>query len=296
MEKISYRLFGRIADSYSDYFDALGLQLKQAGMKHTVSEYISILMLYSMLSFIAVIMAGSFYITLTTAHAFYSYTLSIVLSLASAVGVFFLGYYYPNIKASNLQNKINKTLPFTTIYMATAASAEMNPADLFKIVSLRRGEVGRECEKVYRDINMLGMDVSTAITKAANRTPSVKFAELLWGMLSVIRRGGDLDGYLTDKAKEFMADYRRSLDDYSKQISFYTEIYITLIIVGTLFFIVLSSIMSPLVGGDILMLQTFLVFFFIPLVSAGFLVLLRAFACGVMLWKTKEKSCWFRFL
>jgi flagellar protein FlaJ len=274
-EKIAYKLFGRIVDSYSDYFDVLGLQLRQAKMKYSVEEYVSMLMLASLVAFAVVIMAGSFYITITTTKAFYSYTLSIILSFAAAGGVFFMGFYYPNMKAKGIQSEINKSIPFATIYMATVASADVNPAELFKIVSLRGGNIGKECEKVYRDIHMLGMDVSTAITKAANRTPSAKFAELLWGMLSVIKRGGDMGGYLSDKSKEFMADYRRSLGEYSKQISFYTEIYITLIIVGTLFFIVLSSIMSPLVGGDILMIQTFLVFFFIPFISVGFLVLLK---------------------
>jgi hypothetical protein len=75
--------------------------------------------------------------------------------------------------------------------------------------------------------------------------------------------------------------YRRALQDYSKMISFYTEIYITLMIVGSLFFIVLLAVMSP-VGesasgrASTLMLQTFLVFFFIPLVSIAFIVLLKA--------------------
>jgi len=274
--KISYRLFGKIVAPYSDYFDNLRTQLKHAMMKYTVDEYVSVLLLMSIVTFAVVIMAGSFYITLTTMRAFYSYTLSIILSFAAAAMVFFAGYYYPAMKAKGLQGRIDKTLPFTAIYMATVASSDINPAEVFKIVSMKGGNIGKECEKIYRDIHMLGMDVSTAITKAANRTASAKFSEMLWGMLSVIKRGGDLGEYLSEKSKEFMADYRRSLNDYSKQISFYTEIYITLIIVGTLFFIILSSIMSPLIGGDILLMQTFLVFFFIPLISTGFLVLLKS--------------------
>jgi len=274
--KISYKLFGSIVVSYSDYFDNLRTQLRYAKMKHSVEEYVSILMFLSLITFAFVIMAGSFYITLTTTRAFYSYTLSIILSFAAAGAVFFVGYFYPNIVAKGIQGKINKSLPFTAIYMTTVASSDINPAEVFKIVSLRGGNIGKECERIYRDVQMLGMDVSTAITKAANRTPSLKFSELMWGMNSVIKRGGDLGEYLAEKSKEFMSDYRRSLNEYSKQISFYTEIYVTLIIVGTLFFIILSAIMSPLVGGDILMMQTFLVFFFIPLISVGFLVLLKS--------------------
>jgi flagellar protein FlaJ len=276
IEQMSLRLFGKLIEPYSDFFDSLRIQLKHANMKYSVEGYVSMLVLSSILTFAAVIMAGSFYITITTTQAFYSYTLSIILSFAAAGAVFFVGYYYPSLVAKGTQSKIDKALPFTAIYMATVASSDIHPAEVFKIVSLKGGVIAKECERVYRDIQMLGMDVSTAITKAANRTPSSKFSEMLWGMLSVIKRGGNLGEYLSDKSREFMSDYRRSLNDYSKQISFYTEIYITLIIVGTLFFIILSSIMSPLVGGDILMMQTFLVFFFIPLISVGFLVLLKS--------------------
>ena len=83
------------------------------------------------------------------------------------------------------------------------------------------------------------------------------------------------------QAKSAMELYRRSLNEYSKMISFYTEIYITLMIVGSLFFIVLLAVMLPIGGSasgksSTLMLQTFLVFFFTPLVSVGFIVLLKA--------------------
>jgi flagellar protein FlaJ len=276
MEKMACKLFGRVVSPYIEYFDSLKLQLRQAKIKYSIEEYLSLMMFSTMIVFVAVMLLGSFFITVTTAYAVYSYTLSVVISFASAGGTFFIGYYYPSIKAKGIQNKINKTLPFTVIYMSTVASSEVNPTELFKIVSKKGGVIGKECERIYRDIHMLGMDVNTAITKAANRTPSKKFAELLWGMLSIIGRGGDLGEYLSEKSKEFMGEYRRSLKTYSDQISFYTEIYITLIIVGTLFFIVLSSIMSPLVGGDILLIQTFLVFFFIPMISIGFLFLLKS--------------------
>lgn len=276
IKELAVKLFGNIVRLYlEDYFDHVKTQLKQAEMRYSVKEYVSVALFLSLLTFMVVMLASSFFIAILTAYVFYSLTFSIIISFSSAIGAFFLVYYYPDVRGRNRQNRINKALPFTTIYMSTAASADVNPVELFKIVSMRGGELGKECQRIYRDMSMLGMDVGTAITKAADRTPSPRFAELLWGMLSVIRRGGSLGDYLSAKAKEFMDQYRRSLNDYSKQISFYTEIYITLIIVGTLFFIVLSSIMSPLVGGDILVLQTFLVFIFIPLISIAFIVLMK---------------------
>jgi flagellar protein FlaJ len=124
-------------------------------------------------------------------------------------------------------------------------------------------------------VKSLGLDMVTALEKAANRTPSPTFGELLWGMVSVLTTGGDMESYLQGKTRSAMAQYRRTLNDYAKAIAFYTEIYITLVIVGSLFFIILLSIISPLVGGSTLFLQTFLVFFFIPLVSMGFIMLLK---------------------
>jgi len=275
IEKIALKLFGGVVKPYEDYFDTLRERLKQADIKYTVREYVSTSIFFSLIVLILVMLLSSFYITMSTAYLFYSYTLSIIISFGSAAATFFMIYYYPSVKSKNIQHSINKDLPFTAIYLATVSSSNIQPSEMFKILSSKKGEVGKEFERIYRDVHMLGMDVSTALTKAANRTPSTRLSELLWGTLSVITKGGDLPEYLSDKAKELMSQYRRALNDYSKQISFYTEIYITLIIVGTLFFIVLSSIMSPLVGGDILLVQTFLVFFFIPLVSIGFIVLLK---------------------
>jgi flagellar protein FlaJ len=94
-------------------------------------------------------------------------------------------------------------------------------------------------------------------------------------MISIITTGGDMESYLRTKTRSYMSQYRRMLEDYAKQITFYTEIYITLVIVGSLFFIVLISIISPLTGVGALFTQTIIVFFVVPLVSVGFIVLLK---------------------
>jgi archaellum biogenesis protein FlaJ (TadC family) len=275
LKEISQKLFGSLIEPYVDNFDLLKFQLRQARMKYSVEEYLSMMLLFSFIAFIITILLGSFYITLTTQYAAYAYTFSIIISMLAALGAFMLGYYYPGIRGNNMKTKIERSLPFTVIYMTTAASANVRIADLFKTTSLRGGEIGKECKRIYTDIEMLGMDPVTAVTKAANRTPSPMFSDLLWGIISITERGGDMNKYLSDKSKELMNHYRRLLQDYSKNVSFYTEIYITLIIVGTLFFLVLSSIMSPMVGGDVILIQTFMVFFFIPMISAAFMVLLR---------------------
>jgi flagellar protein FlaJ len=284
--KIALRLFGKLFEPNLIYLDSVRSNLKRAGMKIPVLDYISAIAFYSLIGFIISLLAGSIFISFGMAFTsrvpsatdmFYSYTLSVIISFMVAAGIFAAGIYYPSMKSKTLKAKIERTLPFTVFYMSTSASSGIKPAEIFNMLAQRGGIIGKEAEKIYSDVNALGMDLHDALQKAAARSPSPMFADLLWNMSTIIRTGGDLQKYLSGKTKTFMAQYRRNLDNYAKQISFYTEIYTTLVIVGSLFFIVLVSIMSPMVGGSqfSLLLQTFLVFFFIPAVSVGFIVLLK---------------------
>ncbi len=275
IEKVAIRLFGDISRPYLGYFESLRGSLKTADIKIPLHEYVSTMLLVSVVSWVLFMLIGTVLITYSLIYTAYSYTLAILLSFPFAGGVFFASYYYPNLKAKSVKTQIERSLPFAVFYMATSASSGVNPTQIFKMLAERGGPIGVEAKKIYNDVVTMGMNVSDAMQKAATRSPSPQFADLLWGMMSIITTGGNVEAYLRGKTRTFMAQYRRSLNDYAKQISMYTEIYITLVIIGSLFFIVLISIISPLTGGGTLFIQTFLVFFFIPLVSMGFIVLLK---------------------
>ena len=276
--KIALRAFGNLTEEYLDYFDGLKINLRKSSMDASLHEYLSVAALYSMVTFAISMVAASLAAALSLASPAYSYTLAIIVSTGAASGVFALMYYYPSIVARSIKGDIEKELPFSVFYMATISSSGVNPIQIFKMLAKRKGAIGDESRKIYKNVAGLGMNLTNAIQKAATKTPSLLFADLLWGMVSVITIGGDLEAYLNEKTRSLMVQYRHSLDDYSNQISLYTEIYITLIIVGSLFFIILIAILAPLVGGNILFVQTFLVFFFMPLVSIGFILLLKSIA------------------
>lgn len=273
------KLFGGLLAPYLDYFDDLKFNLKRANMRLSLHEYLAKIAFVSFLGFVAAILTGSVFITLLfppdITSLIYSYTTSVLLSIAFAAILFFLGYYYPSLKAKAMGAKIDRAIPFAAFYMATSASSGIHPIEVFRLLSLRGGAVGHEAERIYTDVNALGMRLTDAMQKAASRSSSAQFADLLWGMSSTINSGGDIEAYLKGRTRTFMSQYRRSLEEYSKQIALYTEIYITLIIIGSLFFIILIAIISPLGTGNTLLIQTFLVFFLIPLVSSGFIFLLR---------------------
>ena len=126
------------------------------------------------------------------------------------------------------------------------------------------------------------MDVNTAIEKAADRTPSKNLKEVLWGMLSTIKSGGDLGEYLRNKTKALLDEYRRKLYEFSHSLTVYMEVYLTALVIGAIFFIILTSVMSGMAGGSVnlVFLQFIIVFFVIPLISIAFIVVVKTISPG----------------
>ena len=275
-DKAAMKLFGKLVSPYTEYFESLKYNMRKARIGLSVQQYLANIVFYSFVTFMAVMIVASAFISVVIPQITYSYTLAIIISLLSAGFMFFMGIFFPSMKSKALSTQIERSLPFAVSYMATTASSGTNPINLFKMLSLRGGEIGKEANRIYTNVNSLGMSLTTALQRAALRSPSPTFSDLLWGMISTMTTGGDIESYLRNKSRTYMSQYRRLLNDYAKQISMYTEVYITLVIVGTLFFIILISIISPLTGGGALFTQTLLTFFVIPIVSVAFIVLLKA--------------------
>ena len=57
---------------------------------------------------------------------------------------------------------------------------------------------------INNDTKLFGLDIITALERAVERSPSKNFSELLYGLLSTIRAGGDMNIYLKQKSINFM--------------------------------------------------------------------------------------------
>ncbi|MEM5797851.1 MAG: type II secretion system F family protein [Candidatus Aenigmatarchaeota archaeon] len=275
-EKFAVSLFGRIVEPYLSSFENLKIELKRARMKQSILEYVCQYILFSLLAFLFTLIFSSLLIPFLAPHATYAFTFSIISAIISSSIVFLFGYWYPTMRIGMLKREIERSLPFAAFYMTTIASSGSNPIEIFRLLRMRKGIIGHEAQRIYTNVTALGMDLNTALQRAAMRSPSAAFSELLIGMSSVITAGGNLEEYLKIKTESLMAGYRRMLTDYSKQISLYTEIYTTLVILGSLFFVVLLAIMSPMIGPGVIWLQSFITFFFVPLLSLAFIILLKS--------------------
>jgi len=274
--RFCYRWFGEYVRTFRDYFIDLHQDLVLAGLNFTLDEYLSMALFTALLTFVCenITLAFIFGLIFELPVAL---TLSLFLAAALSTMIFFLFYSYPATLAKKKARDIDRVLPFATTYMASVAAGKIEPYYLFSTVGSFReyGEVARRFSNIARNIRFFGMNAVDAIRREAQRVPSKSFRELLWGIVATLMSGGDLRSYLKDRSELYMAEYRRSIQKYSQDLSLFTEIYLTLVITGSIFFIVLTSIMAGTAGLEIVTLQSVIVFVFLPLISVAFIILTK---------------------
>ncbi len=278
--KTAMRLFGGLADGALQYFPNIKTDLKKAKMKAAAQEYLSsailtmlVIFLFELplLSLIFAIIFQSFLFAFIT-----SFTVSIFLS-----AVFFFAFVnYPKLTIKDRAKKIDNNLAFSSLYLSTIVGSKLPLHKVFEIFGKfsKYDEITDEVAGITRDIEGFGLDINTALERAIQRTPSKEFKELLWGVLSVNRSGGDVDRFLKEKSKNYLNEYRRKLYEFSHQLTMFIEIYLTVVIIGAIFFTILTSIMSGIAGstGDIMFIQFFLIFIFLPLTSVAFIIFVKS--------------------
>ncbi len=284
LKDMSFKLFsGPLSlDPFVPYFESIKGDLQKASMPFSLNEYVYVMFFSTLLVFVfnfplLAFLAGIIFKVPLLAFLF-SLTGASFLTLA----IFFIFYTYPSFIAGRRRKEIEGTLSFSTTYMATIASSGSPPTTMFKVLSQfgEYGEISRESKRIYRDVEVFGMNLTEAMRKAASRTPSPQLKELLWGLINVLTTGSNPGKYLHEKATGFMQDNRRRLRDFSQTLSLLIEVYLTLIMVGSIFFVIMTSMMSIFGGGQsslfIVFLQFLDVFIILPLLSIAFIIVLKA--------------------
>jgi len=285
-KKFSYNFLSPRIEKYMGYFESLITDMKKAGIKISLLEYVSMAVMTSLLVFL-IELPLVFIITLFIPNfsVIMGFFFSFSLSMAFSLGIFFFFYIYPSFVINSRKKDIEFSLPFATLYLATVSGGNTPPKSLFKVLSKfeEYGEITKEAKEITRNVEIFGMSITEALRRAANKSPSENFKDLLWGINTTISSGGSLTKYLHEKAKTFIQNYKNMMKDYSKRVSLLIEVYVTLIIVGSIFFIVISSMMSAFGAAmmDIIVIaQFFVVFFGLPIISIIFIIILRYMSPG----------------
>jgi len=275
-KQIAARLFNKLVEPHLGKFDWVKPEIKKADLNLMLREYISMCLLATLIS-LPIWLVFTF--LLLAIIGFPSPLLSsLLLTFLLTIGTFFLTLEYPTMKARDRSKNIDNNLPFACLYMNTIAGTGAPPDVIFKFLSNFKeyGQVSIEAQKIMEDVEIMGEDIEHALRRAARTTPSENFRDLLWGMITTIVQGGDLKALLESKAQTLMDIYRRKLDDFTTDVSMYVEVYITLVIVGSIFSIVMMTIMGAISGfGTLQAVQTLMVYVFLPVASIIFIFLIR---------------------
>ena len=283
-ESMAMHYLGKYIEPHLDLFTEVKKDLKMSGLRKTLIEYISTSVLTCTILFVVELPVLSLIFSLLGLGFLFSLFMATTASILISALFFVLFINYPKFIIKDKSGSVEKILPFSGIYLSTIASSNLPPHQIFEVFSKfdEYGEFTKEAKRIVTDMKMFGLNVYDALEKAIDRTPSKDLKDLFWAMLSTLKAGGELSIYLSEKSKTFLDNYRRKLNEFSSTLSVYLEVYLTALILGTIFFIILTSVMSGLGGaaGNLVYIQFFLIFFFIPLISAAFIILIKATSPG----------------
>jgi flagellar protein FlaJ len=278
----AYQLVGGRATQFLPLFKDLDVNLKKSGIKINFKAYISTVIVASLL-------LSSLVFIFVPLLLFFIFKLSLVLSLLFGVGIsLFAGaltvigfYVYPTYRADSLKRDLEDEMPFTTGYMSILAGAGVPPDFIWRSLaqidsSLAISNVARN---VIRDVELFGFDAISALETTSKRTPSERFKEMLEGFISVVYSGGNLVRYLRNRTQEYMKAKSIALKRFSDTLGVLAEFYVTLMVAGSLIFVVMLAVMSMLGGGgfgplDSRLLLQLLTYIGLPVGSVVFLVIL----------------------
>ncbi len=277
----AYRRLREYVDLLSPSFKDLPDSLRSAKILMTSEEFIAGTLATSIFVFIA-----SFFLMFILL-IFLGYSLNLIVFLTALTGAFilsimaFMGFaFYPTYKINSRKQNIEGDLPYAVTHMATIAGTGIPPNKIFELMSKfdEYEEISEECKDIVRNTNVFGYNINTSLKEIALKCPSKKFADLLWGIISIIRSGGVIRDYLNEEAKAMLEEHRRIEKDYIETLSMLSEIYTTMFVAAPILFIVMLAIMSiigglnlPIGGKGLLELTIYLV---IPAMSVLFILLL----------------------
>lgn len=281
--KLAYKICGRVTEAYLlQPLKDIHTDLKKAAMRISLVEYLSMALLTTIIIAVLVIPILMILVGSLTGNFGIGFFIGLIGGMFAATGAFFFFYSYPSIKVGQRKKNIEDLLPFATLYLATIAGSGIPPVGMFKTLARFReyGEISEEAARIVEETELIGINIADALKNAASRTPSDRFKEILWGIMTTLLVGGDLKSFLHEKSVSAMQEYRRRLEQFTATMSMFIEMYITVVVVGAIFFIVLSTIMGGIGGSSTMIVgvQLAVTFLFLPVSAVGFLILMKGIA------------------
>jgi len=275
----SYKLLNDHVKFLHPKLGSLEKSIMQAMMPIPFEVYVSSMIFFSMIAGVCGIIMG-----LVASQFINIQPASVGLLLPLIMGLMLFGMTFgvlqiiPAFRVKNRASKLSEEIPHFIGYMSTLATSGLSLEGIFKAIAKEETneDIVKDARFIVRNIDILGMDLITAIKDIIHRTPVGPYSELLDGAIITVSTGGDLKQYFNATAKVQLEEKKMLLQKTTESLGSVAEIYTILLIVFPLLAVIMLSIMgimSPSLGGfDLLTLMNILTFGVIPL--SGILMLI----------------------
>ncbi|MHC1576066.1 MAG: type II secretion system F family protein [Methanosarcinaceae archaeon] len=299
-KKIPFMLLGDRIKLRGERYSSLKLQLKQARIPISYEMYISNTIFYSifcgLLGGILGLFAAYFIVTLiglpeNITNLQISPSMAWILDfkeifIAILIVVFltvFLGsityalfMLYPAFRAGERKSKIDMQLPYAVTFMYALSKGGMNIIEVFRSLAHSEdtyGEVSKEINTILRDMDYFGHDLRTALANMSETTPSDRFQDLMYNLLTIIDSGGNISRYFQDKSENYLQRTIVDQKGFLETLALLSESYVTAFVAGPLFVIIMGVMMVVMGSGSEVMVYA-IIYAVLPVGSLMFVVMI----------------------
>jgi flagellar protein FlaJ len=202
-----------------------------------------------------------------------------IVSFVVFAGATYLVYLiYPSIVAGSRRRDIESSLPYAINYLAAMSTAGIPPAEVFRQLgnSTIYGESSVEARYVTLEIDVFGKDLIEALKNVSMATPSPRMREFLQGAIGSVASGSNISEYFKTKAEQYTFENRQTQKQFLDTLALISESYVTALVAGTLFLILIQSVMSILSGEGTPFFLYIIIYLIIPFGSVMFVVMIDA--------------------
>ncbi|MEA1984214.1 MAG: type II secretion system F family protein [Euryarchaeota archaeon] len=202
----------------------------------------------------------------------------IVVFLAVFLGgiTYTLFMLYPAFRAGERKNNIDMQLPYAVTFMYALSKGGMNIIEVFRSLAHSEdtyGEVSTEIDSIIRDMDYFGHDLRTALANISETTPSNRFQDLMYNLLTIIDSGGDISRYFQDKSEYYLQKTIVDQKGFLETLALLAESYVTAFVAGPLFVIIMGVMMIVMGSGSEVMVYA-IIYAVLPVGSLMFVVMI----------------------
>ncbi|WP_342305152.1 type II secretion system F family protein [Methanolobus sp. ZRKC5] len=207
---------------------------------------------------------------------FLGFLITIVFMIGMSGLVYALFMIFPGFQASERKGKIDMQLPYAVTFMYALSKGGMNIIDIFRAIANSEdtyGEVSKEVDSIVRDMDYFGHDLRTALSNASEITPSDRFQDLIYNLLTVIDSGGNIPNYFRDKSEQYLIKAEVDQKGFLETLGLLAESYVTAFVAGPLFIIIMGVMMAVMGSGTTTMVSA-IIYAVLPVGSLMFVVMI----------------------